>query len=390
LSALKGKIVNLEAGRRSRASTTPIDATPETYMGASVAKSGSEEIQEPEETLAAPKRRVKRERGTRTRGTAAVDPDAMNKLMNMKAPIKEEDVGSECDIVAPTPPKKAVVPEVESKPESVETAISKDEYLTVKDELSKIKVDLENTKDKLEEYDDLTEQLAGGKGARSLTDYIGGLMDKDIELEEANKKVAELHAQLKTDSHHGGKHEKQLAGAREEIQQLRNDLDQLQSQLESEKAKNEEIMTATASIESQGGSTEGDLARLSLLEAEVSSKSQEVEDLQSNVTKLQRDLRDAKNMQSLSTSEQLPTVSGGDVFGKMEQEMQMMEQLIKEQEQFMENLEGEMEKALEGLPEGMRNEFLKEKEKMIKEIEEEEQNRMSMLTSPQEKEGAVN
>lgn len=221
------------APRRSRASRTPLDDKVDTFMGASLGDKVDDDIKpatnadsppppaidladEDEGEASVPKRRIKK---TRARNApTALDPALFNQFASAMsgAPTaskeeKDNDATVDKELASsplPSSPKPTVqqaLPPPSPRPAATDpprrvtlppNPVDKDEKLTK--ELMEIKKTLAVERDKLDDFEALCGKLIekNAPTARNLAQYIGGLLEKEDELDSAKKERAKFSQRL--------------------------------------------------------------------------------------------------------------------------------------------------------------------------------------------------
>lgn len=374
------------ASRQSRALRKPIDTTPETFMGASVAavSDAAEGVgegaaaAEAAPAVAAPPRRVKRAaraRGTGAGTTAALDPNLFSQFANkLAAPPSSAaipEAGEAKDLPPspkpapsplqkepppppePSPPPPAVTAEEEAAAKRASAAaIKRDSALPpippvvpepaisseagqLSEELARLKKEREGVQEKLEDYDALCENLVPGKsaGARPLAHFISTLMEKSDQLEELQQS---------------------------QTQALR-ELEELKQRLAQESSRNEQLSAAMVQMQEQQQQQQPpppvvDDSKLMELQDSLLAKDGEIAQLKEQLEE-QRHLA-AMAIESAAAAPPAAataTTEAGafpsreeiekmrqqeeEAFQAAEKELAMMEALIKEQEEYLTKME---------------------------------------------------
>ena len=223
------------APRRSRASRTPLDDKVDTFMGASLGDKVDDGIKpatnadsppppaidladDDEAEASVPKRRIKK---TRARNApTALDPALFNQFASAMsgAPTaskeeKDNDLTADKELASsplPSPPKptvqQALPPLSPPRPAATDpprrvtlppNPVDKDDKLTK--ELMEIKKTLAVERDKLDDFEALCGKLIDKDAptARNLAQYIGGLLEKEDELDSVKKERANFSQRLK-------------------------------------------------------------------------------------------------------------------------------------------------------------------------------------------------
>lgn len=401
--------------RRSRASRTPIDDTPETFMGASVgARSATDDEDvsrksdlppnssanpgDDDDEVVSGGRKPRRRRQRAARAGTDVDPNKLTQMMGAMGnipgvapnpppiseeaeekpaiaippePVIEEPVAEEpaieIPIVEKTPSPASVVKKTPSpipeplmpgdsssspasepkKAPSSPSAPSADAAAVdlLQTEVASLKVKLEEATDRADDYDALCNKLVPDEdaGVRTMAEYIGGLLGKEEELEELREEHATLQEGHKTFKEEHGALQKEHKTLQEEHAALQGEHKVLQEQHSIlEKAFEDQKQAYTLLQTSAPG--EIDTAKL----AEEQEKIIELQN-----TLVERDDEIGKLRDKLETAEataaaapEIPAQGEEDeIIAMAEKELQLMEDLIKEQEQYINDLEKELGSA---------------------------------------------
>ncbi|PJF17481.1 hypothetical protein PSACC_02704 [Paramicrosporidium saccamoebae] len=402
--------------RRSRASRTPIDRAPETFMGATVgAKSATDgeevsrksdvppssiNLADEEDEVISGGRKPRRKRAARARATGAdMDPTMLSQMMGAMGgipgvapnppPISEETEEKPAAAVPPqetTPVAMPVdsTPEPETKspallsqssgpvskspepaPKSPE-AVSKipDAVLKTPDAVSKtpdaaadssspdkiskppspapiptpavvddaalelLQAEASTLKEKLEEateradnYDALCRKLVSDQDpdVRAMAEYIGGLLGKEEDLEELQ----------------------------EEHETVKKELESVKKELEEQKTAYSELLATANTGERDPATLEEERGEIAKLQDTLISRDEEIDNLKTKLREANEtaESRIAAAAVGVSLPEGVTMPAPGEedeIIAMAERELQLMEDLIKEQETYINDLEKEL------------------------------------------------